>query len=332
MGKLNIRPRLGPAPHPARVSLPLTRLASRLLRDFGGCTSILESLDEISRALRVALPDLDLAGLRIVDTGFGSTVLETGEGVIVRVGRTTAAARGHAVEAACLPGLAPRLPVRVPVPVYLRAPGGPLPFGAIAYPRLPGEQCQPGTATEVTGRELGALLAVLHRVDARAFPALPGPQDVWEGWLRLRHESSLVLQRRMTGHENGLLGRWWEEFLTDQGMRHYRPAVRHGDLWFGNILIGPGGAVTAALDWEALANADPAQDLALTRYLGDSFTAVVLEAYCRHGGLYDRDVQHRADRHWELRELTGIPLAASVGDDEEIGECIAKLRAGPILG
>jgi hypothetical protein len=42
-------------------------------------------------------------------------------------------------------------------------------------------------------------------------------------------------------------------------------------------------------------------------------------------------VQHRTDRHWELRELTGIPNAASVGDDQEIDESVKKLRAGPIL-
>ena len=64
----------------------------------------------MSAALQMAFPELDLSGLRIIDFGFGSTVLETGGGVIVRVARTQAAARGHAVEAVCLPGLAPVLP------------------------------------------------------------------------------------------------------------------------------------------------------------------------------------------------------------------------------
>jgi aminoglycoside 2''-phosphotransferase len=280
----------------------------------------------------MAFPELDRSGLRIIATGFGSTVVQTGGGVIVRVGRTPAAARGHAVEAACLPGLAPMLPVEVPVPVYFRAPGGPLPCGAIGYLRLAGRQCQPDIATEATGRDLGAFLAVLHRADAGAFPAAPGPDQVWDEWLRLRHETSAVLRRRMTRHENARLSRWWDGFLTDRRMREYKPAIRHGDLWYGNVLMGPGGAITAVLDWEAMANADPAQDLALTRYLGSAFTAAVLDTYLRRGGLYDRDVQHRADRHWELRELTGIPLAAYVGDDEEVEECIGKLRAGPILG
>jgi hypothetical protein len=43
-------------------------------------------------------------------------------------------------------------------------------------------------------------------------------------------------------------------------------------------------------------------------------------------------IRCRADRHWQLRELTGLPLAAAAGDDEELAECVAKLKAGPILG
>jgi hypothetical protein len=50
-----------------------------------------------------------------------------------------------------------------------------------------------------------------------------------------------------------------------------------------------------------------------------------------HGGAYDDQVEYRVQRHWELREFTGLPLAAAAGDQDEVNECIAKLRAGPIL-
>jgi hypothetical protein len=114
----------------------LGRLASTDTR--GGCISIPASLPGISRALQEAFPDLPLCGLRIADIGFGSTVVETNDGIIGRVARTAAAARGHAVEAAVLPALAPMLPAAVPVPAYFCPPGAQLPFGAIGYRRLPG--------------------------------------------------------------------------------------------------------------------------------------------------------------------------------------------------
>ena len=35
------------------------------------------------------------------------------------------------------------------------------------------------------------------------------------------------------------------------------PAVRHGDLWYGNLLTQEDGAISAVLDWEMVAIADP---------------------------------------------------------------------------
>jgi hypothetical protein len=43
----------------------------------------------------------------------------------------------------------------------------------------------------------------------------------------------------------------------------------------------------------------------------------MVEAYARANGPFT--------------ELTGLPLATAAGDDEELAECVAKLKAGPIL-
>lgn len=288
-------------------------------------------LGELARAVQAACPDQAIGDVRELDTGFGSTVLQTSTGLILRVGRTPASARGHAVEAATLPALAPLLPVAVPVPCLFSPPSRSLPFGVIGHARLPGQPCTPDTATAVTSHDLGEFMAVLHEVPTSSFPAMPGKQATWQSWRDLRAGSEAVLADLLTAAENDKLSRWWDAFLTDRRMREYQPAVRHGDLWYGNLLIRADGSITAVLDWEAVAVADPAQDLAVSRYLGPAFVAAVLGEYRRHGGVYDERVRYRMDRHWELRELTGIPLAAVVGDRQEIAECVAKLRAGPIF-
>jgi aminoglycoside 2''-phosphotransferase len=284
--------------------------------------------------LHTAFPDLHLSGLRLIDMGFGSIVVGTSDGIIVRVGRTAAAAQGHAVEVAALPVLAPMLPNAVPVPTHYCRPGPQLPFGAIGYHRLPGRQCQPNTATETTGHQLGSFLAALHQIDTHAhgLAALPGPEDVWQQWHALRKNAEPVVQRLMTTGENRRLDRWWDRLLADPRMQHYQPAVRHGDIWYGNLLIQEHGAISAVLDWEMAAIADPAQDLAMARYLGARFARTVVNAYRTGGGTFDRETQYRADRLWQLRELTGIPLAQAVNDEKEINVCISKLRAGPIFG
>jgi aminoglycoside 2''-phosphotransferase len=283
------------------------------------------------RALEAACPDRSFAGARLVDVGFGSTVLETADGLIVRVGKTAEAARGHATEAASLPDLAARLPVAVPVPclVCRAAPG--LPYGAIGYRRLEGQPCQPDTATTATSRDLGRVMAALHQLDSLAFPAMPGARAIWSAWRKLRDDTDEILRGVLSASESHRVARWWDEFLSDRIMQDYRPAVRHGDLWYGNLLIHADGSIAAVLDWEAVAVADPAQDLALSRYLGASFAADVLESYRAHGGAYDGQTEYRVQRHWELREFTGLPLAAAAEDRDEVDECIGKLRAGPIL-
>lgn len=220
----------------------------------------------------------------------------------------------------------------MPVPALYCPPGAQLPFGAIGYQRLPGQQCQPDIATETTGRQLGIFLAALHRIDTGPLAAMPGPKEVWRQWQDLRKVTQPVVRHQMTKSENRHLDRWWDQFLTDQRMRRFQPAVRHGDLWYGNLLVHEHGTISAVLDWEMIAIADPAQDLALARYLGAQFTNAVLDGYRSSGGTFDRETQYRADRHWELRELTGIPLAQAVNDEDEISECIGKLRSGPIFG
>jgi aminoglycoside phosphotransferase (APT) family kinase protein len=268
----------------------------------------------------------------VVDVGFGSTVVESESGFIVRVARTAAAARGHAVEAAVLPALAPKLPMPIPVPVLRWPPGPHLSFGAIGYRRLPGEPCRPEDATGVTARELGAFLAALHRVDPHCLPSLPGADDVWRRWHRLRQDTDALLRDRLTAAEHRRLAQWWDQSLAEPDLRHYQPAVRHGDLWYGNLLVQPGGRLSAVLDWEAVALADPAQDLALARHLGQAFTGIMVEAYARANGPYNEKSGTGRIGTGELRELTGLPLAAAAGDDEELAECVAKLKAGPILG
>lgn len=171
----------------------------------------------LAQALGKAFPELRTDGLRVLDVGFGSTVVESGAGFIVRVARTGAAARGHAVEAAVLPALAPLLPVPIPVPVLRCPPGPQLRFGAIGYRRLPGQPCRAATATGRTARDLGAFLAALHRVDARGLPALPGPDDVWQRWPRLRHDTDVLLRDRLTALERQRLARWWDRFLARAG-------------------------------------------------------------------------------------------------------------------
>ena len=142
---------------------------------------------------------------------------------------------------------------------------------------------------------LGAELAALHRASAPAYGldhdnyigASPQPNGWETSWLeffrerRLRYQADLAARNsrmplaRLRRVERLLerLGEWIDD-------AHVRPALLHGDLWGGNVIVGPGGA--PALIDPAAYYGDREADLAMTRLFGGfapSFYAAYHEAW-----------------------------------------------------
>ena len=276
--------------------------------------------ERLAAALERALPELRVRPLRTLDVGFGSTVVETADGVVVRVARTARAAAGHERELALLPALAGRLPAAVPDPRWRLPPDDELPFGAIAYPKLPGAPLAPAAADDAVAEDVAAFLRALHAIDARVPPA----EDDLEA---LRAATTPVLWEELDPAELEEVDAWWEDVLADARLRAYRPVLRHGDLWYDNLLVDRGRLV-GVVDWEAAGLGDPAEDFAALRHVGDRFVRTVLAAY----GAQDPDLPHRIERRWQLRELYGVRLAVELGDAAELADAVRKLRAGPVLG
>lgn len=277
--------------------------------------------DELAAALERALPELRVRPLRVLDVGFGSTVAETADGVVVRVARTARAAAGHEREAALLPAIAPRLPVLIPDPRWRLPPDDELPFGAIAYAKLPGAPLAPAAADDAVAADVGAFLRALHAIDDAALPRAEDDLDA------LRAATTPALREELDRAELEEVDAWWEDVLADARLRAYRPVLRHGDLWYDNLLVDR-GTLVGVVDWEAAGLGDAAEDFAALRHVGDRFVRTVLGAY----GAHDPDLPHRIERRWQLRELYGVRLAVELGDASELADAVRKLRAGPVLG
>jgi aminoglycoside phosphotransferase (APT) family kinase protein len=277
--------------------------------------------DELGEKLQRAFPELDVAPLRLLDVGFGSTVVETADGVVLRVARHARAAKGHAREADLLPQLRGRLPVAIPDPRWRIEPGGEFPFGVIGYRKLPGEPLVPGDADEAVAADVAAFIARLHdirHVDAPSYHSDP---------VRELHDATTgVLRRVLSSDEFDRLTSWWDELRADERFRSFEPRLRHGDLWYENLLVEDGRLV-GVIDWGTAEYGDPAEDFDALRHVSDDFADAVLGAY----PYADADLRHRIERHWELRELWGIFLALELGDEAELDDGVRKLRAGPVL-
>jgi aminoglycoside phosphotransferase (APT) family kinase protein len=287
----------------------------------------------IEERLARVFPLLRISPVRELETGFGSVAVETGEGIVFRIARHAAAAAGHDAEARLLPALATRLPCLVPRPQWRIAPGtAGFPHGAIGYARLEGETLSPVLARNAgVATELGTFLAALHRFPLEEARALGVPEADGDrsGDEELRAAVLPTLHDALEAGEYASIVRWWAAYLADPELVRFPPALRHGDLWYGNVLVGQSGdRIAAVLDWENVAIGDPAKDFAAQGYLGNAFASGVLDGYRSSGGRMDAGLRRRIRHRWEVREFSGIRTALELGDEEELAEGLAKLRAG----
>jgi aminoglycoside 2''-phosphotransferase len=277
--------------------------------------------DELAAKLQRAFPELEVAPLHVLDVGFGSTVVETADGIVLRVARHARAANGHAREARLLPRLRGRLPAAIPDPRWRSEPGEPFPFGVIGYRKLPGTPLDPGDANETIARDVAAFITQLHDIDD-----VDAPSFYEDPLVELHAATTEVLRRALSPSEFDRLTRWWSELRADEQFSEFQPRLRHGDLWYENLLVAEGRLV-GVIDWGTAGCGDPAEDFDALRHVSEKFADAVLAAY----PYADSDLRHRIERHWQLRELWGVFLALELGDEAELRDAVRKLRAGPVL-
>ena len=274
---------------------------------------------ELAARLQRRFPELAVEPLRLLDVGFGSTVVETADGIVFRVARHSRAAAGHARELELLPQLAGRLTAAVPLPLWRVEPGPDFPHGAIGYHKLPGEALAADGGTPALSEDAARFLRSLHGLRGVA----AGHRELG---LEALHDATMpALERALNATELGIVALWWDDVLRDTDLRSFEPALRHGDFWYENLLVEQGRLV-GVLDWGGAGYADPAEDFSTLRHLGDTFAEAALDAYSA-----DQALRRRERRHWQLRELYGIAIALELDDEEELADGIAKLRRGAIL-
>jgi aminoglycoside phosphotransferase (APT) family kinase protein len=228
---------------------------------------------------------------RITHDGTDHALYRLGDDLVARLPRIEWAAGQAERDARWLPLLAPHLPVPIPVPLALGAPGCgyPLMWSVVAW--LPGANPTPGTVDEVFARQLGEFVAALG-----AAPALDGPVNTAGRGVPLANrdagvrESIAELGDRVDGAR---LLAVWERALAAPPWTG-EPRWLHGDLLTGNLLMQD-GQLAAVIDFAGLGRADPAVDLMPAWSMFDARTRAVFRAATG----YDGDTWERS-RGWAL--------------------------------
>jgi aminoglycoside phosphotransferase (APT) family kinase protein len=216
------------------------------------------------------------AGLPIApvpSNGTDNALYRLGADLVVRLPRIPWAAGLAAKEHRWLPRLAPHLPLAVPVPLALGAPGQGYPWRWTVCRWLAGESAAavPLDDPRDAAARVARFLTALRRIDATGGPPA-GPASFFRGVpLAARDAVTRAASAALRGRiDAGAVTAAWEAALRAP-VWDGPPVWLHGDLYPANLLVA-GGQLSAVIDFGCLGVGDPACDLlpAWTLFSGGS--------------------------------------------------------------
>jgi aminoglycoside phosphotransferase (APT) family kinase protein len=195
---------------------------------------------------------------RLPPMGTDHQLFRLGTELLVRMPIYRASADQAESDARWLPSLAGHLPVSIPVPVVVGAPGRGYPFAWSVVPWLPGENPGDGNVDpERLAGDLAEVVLALHEVDTTGGPAKTGSSRGAPLGPDPRVPAAIARLGDLIDGRAALAV--WEAAL-EAGPWPREPTWIHGDLLPGNLLVQE-GRLSALIDFGALGVGDPSADL-----------------------------------------------------------------------
>lgn len=203
----------------------------------------------------------------VASAGTDNALFRLGDARVVRLPRIDWAVGQIALEATWLPRLAPHLPLAVPMPLAVGAPGEGYPWPWAVYPWLAGENATLDRLADPAqaARDLAGFIRALQAIDASDAPQATerdrgAPLAVRDREVRAALDDLRALAARgITLIDIDAAAAAWERALAAP-LYAGPPVWLHGDLQSGNLLVQD-GRLSAVIDFGCLIAGDPACDL-----------------------------------------------------------------------
>ncbi|MEU9398872.1 aminoglycoside phosphotransferase family protein [Streptomyces sp. NPDC048242] len=273
--------------------------------------------DLIRELLREQCPDLADRPLKLGALGWDNQVWRLGDDLAVRMPWATESADALLrKEHAWLPGLAPRLPLPIPVPQRLGEPSERFPRPWLVTTWVPGEPADRAPATHPTEAAvaLAAFLSALHRPAPDRAPSgrdrggrLAETAESFTGALASAADLGLI-------RDPSALREVWEDAAAAPPWTGPRLWL-HGDLHPANVLTAD-GTFCGVIDFGDLFAGDPAFDLAAAWILLPDGTTDLFHA--TYQPTPDRATLRRA-RGWAVLRALACLHIGHAGDEGRPG-------------
>lgn len=266
--------------------------------------------DLVGRLVALQLPDLASEPVTFLADGWDNALFRVGDRHVARLPRRSAAVALLDHEVRWLPEIASGLPLPVPVPLFVGAPGAGYPWRWTLVPWFEGEPIGAGELDgPATADALGAFLRSLHRIAPPDAPRNPFRSIP----LADRFDSTVDRVRSLAAADEpafdaARLLELWDRSCHVAAAERPRTWI-HGDLHPLNVLAVD-GRPTAVIDFGDVAAGDPATDLAVAWMLFDR-PDLRARLYRAYGGV-DATTDLTA-RGWAL--TLGAAMLAGSRDD-----------------
>ena len=218
----------------------------------------------VRRLVSTQLPQwADLPIRRVANEGWDNRTFHLGSQMSVRLPSASAYALAVEKEHRWLPVLGPQLPLPIPAPLAIGAPGEGYPHAWSVYQWLDGEPATLAAVADWTdfATALAGFLVALQQVDPTDGP-LPGLHNWFRGGpLATYDKETQRALEALEGHiQTDLASEIWQSAL--RAPWDERPVWFHGDVAQGNLLVKD-GELAAVIDFGTCGVGDPACDLAI---------------------------------------------------------------------
>jgi aminoglycoside phosphotransferase (APT) family kinase protein len=206
----------------------------------------------------------DLPLVPVDESGWDNRTFRLGDALIVRLPTAEWYVAAVAKEHTWLPRLAPHLPLPIPAPVALGSPGPGYPWPWSVRRWIEG---RPATDDRVPdpvtfAGDLARFLVALWGVDATGGPVAGAHSFHRGGALAVYDEETRVALNRVGPRiDRPAATGTWAEALASTWTGP--PVWFHGDVATGNLLVDPGGRLSAVIDFGTCGVGDPACDLVI---------------------------------------------------------------------
>lgn len=213
--------------------------------------------EEQARALvRGQFPTIAARSVQLVGSGWDYTVFRVDDDWAFRFPRRRVVLEPMARELAVLPGLAPLLPLAVPVPVHLGRPGDGFPWPFYGASWLSGGDAVLFENRDLLAPQLGRFLRALHAAHVPGLPSDANRRADMSRRVPLTREALAAIAAQWTAPPQV------EDVLRDAEALPPSKLVTvcHGDLHVRQLLV-EGPRLAGIIDWVDVCCSDPGIDL-----------------------------------------------------------------------